>query len=441
MSRRLSVLVVVHGPIAERMSAPEIRGLEMARTLAERHDVALATPNGTGDRRDGVLLLPSGRRRIAEEARGRDVLVAPRVPPWLLAALAGRDTLVVADLYNPFEAERHQLANDPVVRSELAVGRLSQRLQLEFADVVLCAVEPQRAILEAELAALAGARARRPDRPLLRVVPFGIGEDPPPATRRPWREHFPQIGADDVLVLWWGNVWRWFDAVTALRALARVVEDRPDVRLVFTAGRHPVHDRPELNATSEAREEAARLGLLDRHAFFLEEWIAQDVRHEYLLEADIGLTLARDARETTTAARGRYMDYLWAGLPCVLGADDALSERFAAAGFASTVRAGDVEGAAAALRALVDDPSERARRAEAGRALVAEFRWRATVAPLVDALDEIAGTPPARAGRTAALAAGLATYAGRRARHQALVVRRARSGATTTASAATNSST
>src|SRR3954452_1880201 len=104
------------------------------------------------------------------------------------------------------------------------------------------------------------------------------------------------------------------------------------------------------------------MGLLGESVFFLDEWVPQDERHHYLLEADVGLTLHRDTAETAVAARGRYMDYVWAGLPCVLGAGDVLADRFAEAGFAATVASGDVDGAAAALGRLVDDAAEGARR-------------------------------------------------------------------------------
>ena len=44
MSPRQRILLVVYGPIAERMSAPEIRGWEMAKVLARHHDVTVAAP-------------------------------------------------------------------------------------------------------------------------------------------------------------------------------------------------------------------------------------------------------------------------------------------------------------------------------------------------------------------------------------------------------------
>src|SRR3954471_19359428 len=351
MSQRLRILLVVYGPIAERMSAPEIRGWEMAKVLSRHHDVTVAAPGERHDGRDGIRMVASDRRTLLAEAQAHDVLIAPRVPPYLFAGLADSGTRIVADLYNPFEEEHAELVSSRAIRREISLTRMANRMQLRNADVLLCAVEPQRERLEAALDALGPVRGRPP----VEVVAFGLPEDPPPSDVRPMRARFPEIGENDVVVLWWGNVWRWFDAPTALRAFARVAERRGDVRLVFTAGKHPRRDWPVLDASDQARELAAEMGLLGDSVFFLDQWVAQEERHHYLLEADVGLTLHRDTAETAVAARGRYMDYVWAGLPCVLGAGDVLADRFAEAGLASTVAAGDVDGAAAALGRLVDD--------------------------------------------------------------------------------------
>jgi glycosyltransferase involved in cell wall biosynthesis len=414
MSHRLRILLVVYGPIAERMSAPEIRGWEMAKVLARRHDVTVAAPGELHDGRDGIRMVASDRRTLLAEARAHDVLIVPRVPPYLFAGLADSDTLIVADLYNPFEEEHAELTASRAIRREISLTRVANRMQLTFADVLLCAVEPQRERLEAALDA-PGPRARGTRRPPVEVVAFGLPEDPPPSHVRPMRATFPQIRPDDIVVLWWGNVWRWFDAPTALQAFARIAARRDDVRLVFTAGKHPRRDWPVLDASEQARATAAEMGLLGESVFFLDDWVPQEERHHYLLEADVGLTLHRDTAETAVAARGRYMDYVWAGLPCVLGAGDVLADRFAEAGFATTVASGDVDGATAALGRLIDDAAERERRRAASRALADEFRWSATVEPLLRAIDAAAGERPAHLGRRAALGRDLGEYYARKA--------------------------
>src|SRR3954471_14816213 len=161
MSQRLRILLVVYGPIAERMSAPEIRGWEMAKVLSRHHDVTVAAPGERHDGRDGIRMVASDRRTLLAEAQAHDVLIAPRVPPYLFAGLADSGTRIVADLYNPFEEEHAELVSSRAIRREISLTRVANRMQLRFADVLLCAVEPQRARLEGALDAR-GARGGGP---------------------------------------------------------------------------------------------------------------------------------------------------------------------------------------------------------------------------------------------------------------------------------------
>lgn len=383
----------------------------MACTLATRHDVTVATVGGKEEIREGIRIVPAVRAAIVREARRTDAVLAPRLPPYLFAALVGTTPLIVADLYNPFDAERSELMDSAVVRRQVATAQVGHRLQLRFADLILCAVDAQR---EALLDDLARVPARRGPEPPVEVVRFGIPDPPPSSDLRPLRKRFPQIGTEDVVVLWWGNVWRWFDADTAIRATAQIARRRPEVKLVLTAGRSPRGDWPQLTATDAARALAADLGLLDKTVFFLDEWVAQHDRHHYLAEADIGLTLARDTAETTVAARGRYMDYLWSALPCVLGAGDELADRFADAGFALTVPPGDLETAVSKLEALICDPRARERARQAGRALAPAYHWSATVQPLLERLEELGGLHPELARALPAVAPALTEYYARR---------------------------
>src|SRR3954467_4446000 len=98
MSQRQRILLVVYGPIAERMSAPEIRGWEMAKVLARHHDVTVAAPGELHDGRDGIRMVASDRRTLPAGPPPQGVLIVPRVPPYLFAGLADSGTRIVADL-------------------------------------------------------------------------------------------------------------------------------------------------------------------------------------------------------------------------------------------------------------------------------------------------------------------------------------------------------
>jgi glycosyltransferase involved in cell wall biosynthesis len=381
----MRILVVIHGGAGARVTGPEIRGWNLARALAERHAVTVALHDPPAPERDGLRLVAFTRQDLVREARRHDAVVAPVLPPYLYAALRGTDTITVSDQYDPVTLELSVFADQPGIARVIRAQRMIRDVQLRFSDVIACAGESQRGLLVDELAALGNRRA---DLPAVVNVPFGLEPPPPPSTAHPLRDHYPQFGPTDPIVLWWGKVWKWFDAASAIRAFALVVARRPDARLVISAGKAPKAKFDRSERTDQARELSRELDLLDRNIFFLDEWTPYDRRHEYLQDADLGITMHADTPEAPFAARARYMDYLWAGVPCVLARGDEIADRFGAAGFARLVDPGDHAAAAAAMLTLIDGADERSAARAAGTRLAEAYQWSALAAPLADAIEE-----------------------------------------------------
>jgi glycosyltransferase involved in cell wall biosynthesis len=380
------VLIIIQGEPGDKPAGPEIRGWEIAKAFAAHHDVTVIADVPGEQTREGIRLVPRTRRRLVSEALRHDVVVGPLLPPFLLLALAARRQVRVADLYDPVDLELSTLGDGWRVRRLTVQRRKLRQMQLRSADVVVCANEPQRERVVDDL-----ARVRRSDGgPRLTLAGMGLPEPPEVVEEHPLREHFDAIGATDPLVLWWGSVWRWLDAGTAIRAIERLAQRRPDVRFVITVGPPPNERTATLNAAAEARELARRRGLEGRHVFFLEEWVPYAQRDRYLRDADVGLTLHTSADESPLAARARYMDYIWAGLPSVLARGDVVADQMAAAGAATLVEPGEVEATADALDALLGDDDARAAASAAALELAGELRWSALLAPLVASVDELA---------------------------------------------------
>ena len=386
MSRRRPRRVLVHaaGELGDCLAGPEIRALEFAKALSAEHEVTLAAQRSHGGERDGIRVVPSTRRRLLREATRHDAVLSPCMPPFLLALRALlRRPLMIADQYDPHEQElatlQHGGERTRALRSRAAI----QALHLRHADIVLCASQPQRAEL---LGAARGLDLRGTD-PV--VVPFGIPVAPPASVSSPLREHFPQLLDGDTIVLWWGTPWRWLDAETPVRAFASIADSRPDLKLVITAGK-PQNAQAErqFDVSAEIRALARELGVLDRTVLFLEEWIPYEQRYDFLREADIGLTLHHHADEARLAVRSRYMDYLSAALPCVLGRGDETAEELGGAGFATLLEDPDPEALVAALLELADDPSAMSAAHAAGRARAAERQWGAVGSRLRRAVTE-----------------------------------------------------
>ena len=390
----MRILVMVNGAGGSRVTGPEIRGWAMARALGERHDVTVTVHDPAATSADGLRQVPFSRKTLVREARRHDAVVAPVLPPYLFAALRGTSTITVSDQYDPVTLELSVFRDQPGIARVIKAQHMIRDAQLRFADVIACAGERQRALLLEELDALPNRRGAPPS---VVSVPFGLPDPPPSSTTHPVRAAFPEIGPDDPLVLWWGKVWKWFDAATAIRAFALVAAHRPDARLVISAGKAPKAKFDRSERTEDARELARELGLLGRNVFFLDEWTQYDRRHEYLQDADIGLTLHADTPEAPFAARARYMDYLWSAVPCVLASGDEVADRFGAAGLARLDAPGATEDAAEAILRLIESPQEREAARAAGRALAEEYRWSALVRPLAQAIEERAevGSRPA----------------------------------------------
>jgi glycosyltransferase involved in cell wall biosynthesis len=401
----LKILVLIRGGVGPQMRAPGIRAWEMAKVLAGSHDVTVAASTPREEKRDGVRLIPNSRRRLVREARHHDVLIAQGVPPYLLVALANSGTRLVADLYYPAERELASETDRPEVARFLARALAFRRLQLRFADLVLCSGERQKEDLLADSERLA---PWRPEPPPVQPIPFGIPGEPPTSTEQPIRERIPEIGASDPLVLWWGEIWPWFDAEAAIRSFASVLRRGLSAKLLFASGRATSWDKAP---TERARSLAASLGLLGRDVFFLDDWVPYENRHAYLQEADVGLTLHKHAREASLAMRSRYMDYLWASLPCVVGAGDELGEQFEHVGFGRAVQPDSTEDVADALTALLQDRAARERAGEAGRRLAESYRWPAVVQPLLESVEELVGRERPRAMRRSVLYHSKAYYA------------------------------
>lgn len=417
----MRVLVIMQGGAGGRLTGPEIRAWALAKALAEDHAVTVAVDDPAAATRDGLRLISNHRRELLGQARRHDAVIATAVAPYLLAALRYERTVTVSDQYDPVWLETGVLTQHPGIARQLRAQLMMRDAQVRYADVVVVAGSAQRSLLLDELDRVGDAR---PTRPRIVTVPFGVPDPPERPTGRPLRAAFPEIGRHDPVVLWWGKVWKWFDAETAIRAFARVVERRPDARLVITAGKSPKAEFDVSNQTRDARELSQSLGLLGRNAFFLDEWTPYDSRHEYLLDADVGLTLHGNTAEAPFAARARYMDYLWSALPCVLASGDETASTFGEAGFASLVAPGDVDGTARAILRLLEDPSSRKAAQAAAARLAEQYRWSAIVKPLARAIAD-AHAGPRRDPQRRLLRTVSRYYMHRTVDHAAAIVRSA----------------
>ncbi len=377
------MLIIVQGKLDERPAGPVIRGTEIARSLAARHDVTIAASVDRPSEYERIRVVPRARRSLLAAIREHDAVIGPLLPPYLLCALARNPCLRVADLYDPVDLEVATLSSGTRARRALETQQLLRALQLRWSDVVVCANERQRERAARDIEQM----GRRDGGPILINLPMGIAEpsEAVATNEHPLRRRFG-ISENDPVVLWWGSVWRWLDAGTAIRAIGQVAKRLPRLRFIITAGPPPARVDP-LNAASDARDLARDLGLLGRNVFFLDEWVPYEERNAYLNDADLGLTLHGATREATLAARARYMDYLGASLPSVLAEGDELADEMAAARASWLVPARDERATARAIEQVLLDRTQLASAREGCRAMAARYRWSALTEPLVAQIE------------------------------------------------------
>ena len=389
------LLIISHDVVGSRMAGPGIRAWEMARVLAAQQPVTLIAPHPI-DRAAPSLTCGSyawgDAASLAPWLRGADVVLANGYVLRVHPELARIAQPLALDLYDPVLLENLELFRAAPADRRTAQYEEDRALlarQLAVGDFLLCATERQRdlylgALMLSGRVTPARVDADRQLRGLIDVVPFGLPAEPPAKQRPALRGVIPGIGADDPLLLWTGGLWDWMDPLTLIEALPLVVARHDSVRLVFLAGRHPGTVQT-MQIPQAARARAAALGLLDRHIFFYDQWVPYEQRADFLLEADIAVSLHRDHLETTYAAvRSRFLDHLWAGLPSVVTDGDAAADLVRRHRLGQVVRAEDTASVAAALDRLIGDGAERRVCGDNARALATTFTWERVLQPILN---------------------------------------------------------
>ena len=392
------VLIVCNDRVARTMAGPAIRCWEMARLLsASGHEVRLSGPRHSKPEPADFQVLVGTERALIEQERWADVLV---VQGFVLAknpVLARTRKHLVVDLYDPYPIETletHASRSLGYQTSNYWPTLATLTLQLQVGDFFLCASERQRDFWMGSLLAANRLNPRtlgqdRLMRRLVDVAPFGTASEPPSHSGRPAaRGVLPGIEKDSRLAIWAGGVYNWFDPLSLVSAWPAVLRAVPEARLLFLGMRHPNPMNPKMEVAAQTVQLAEKLGLRDTSIVFNGEWVPYDRRQDFLLEADLGVSTHFENLETRLSFRTRFLDYIWAGLPCVATEGDVFAEWIAASGTGRVVPYRDTEAIATAMVELFTDESER--RACAARVVAARpfYTWEHALAPLVRYCDQ-----------------------------------------------------
>ena len=394
-SRSTRVLVITGDPIGVKMAGPAIRAWHIAHALSGVAEVTLVSLSG-----HDVMDVPFAQRTVrpyddramAKLEKAHDVIVFQGDAMDVFSSIRDSTKVIVADVYDPMHLEQLEQGREQGVEGwtrqvQGATDILNE--QLGRADFLMCASERQRHFYLGQLAALGRLTpATYVDDPdfsnLISVVPFGLEERFPASSGAAMRGIVPGIGPDDKILLWSGGLYNWFDPLTLIRAVADAATRHDDLRLFFLGTRNPNPAVPEMGIVAESRALAGELGVLGKSVFFNDSWVDYADRHNYLAEADIGVSTHFAHVETTFSFRTRILDYLWASLPMVVTRGDHFAELVEREGLGIAVDAEDVAGLAAGLEAMLYEPGRAESASIAIAAVRPRFIWATVLEPLVD---------------------------------------------------------
>ncbi len=387
------VLVVTGEPISSKLAGPAIRAWEMAAALSPEHPVRLLSTEGvSGVSDDRFEIVHAQGDALRAHTDWADVIVFQGFllegAPWLLES----DKILVADIYDPMHLEQLEQARDlgPEGRRE-AISAVTEVLnrQLARADFFLCASEKQRDFWIGQLAGLGRINPLTVGSgegldSLIAIVPFGIQDDDPVQRHHGIRGVVEGIGPDDKVIIWGGGVYNWFDPLTLVRAVSRLSERHPDVRLYFMGMKHPNPGVPDMHIAWETKKLSEELGLTGTHVFFNSGWVPYAQRADVLMDADVGVSTHFEHVETEFSFRTRILDYLWTDLPIVATTGDSFGNVLDSEDIGRGVPPRDVDALAHALEEMLYD-EEAVVRVRANVARYAEqFRWSRVLRPLLD---------------------------------------------------------
>ncbi|MBK9112806.1 MAG: glycosyltransferase [Nitrospira sp.] len=314
------VLLISNDVIGMQMAGPGIRTWELAKLLATEHTVTLLTPTRTDLQHPRISTQVSTQDCVRACADMHDVVIGQGQILSRYPFLLGHSIVKVVDLYDPSPVGYLETTQPHTIKGQLESHHALVREHYNYlraGDVFLCASERQWDFWAGMLMAAGRInpvvyRSDRMLRSLLIVAPFGVPARAPGHRRRVLKGVWPGIDPDDVVLLWGGGLWEWFDPMMAVEAMSIVGRRRTDIKLFFAGVKRPNASVTTSHTADQTIALAEQLGVANRLVFF-NDWVAYEDRENFLLEADLGLNIHRDNLETRFSFRTRMMDYFWAG--------------------------------------------------------------------------------------------------------------------------------
>lgn len=392
------ILVVSNDIVARHMAGPAIRCWEFANVLSQhQHEVTLATPN-VGDINSLRFALASYRdnKELEKLIDSAEVILTQGAAVVVYPSLVRHDRIIVVDFYDPFLIEviyrcQHAEAKHvPWEKHKFHLYLSAINIQSRIGDFFLCANEAQRYYWLGHLSSMGRLNPvtyfdnDQVLTNLINIVPFGLSSEPPTHTKQVLKGVWPGINAEDKVILWGGGLYDWFDPLTLIRAMKEVVAIKPHTKLVFLGIRHPNPDVEPTQTAKQAMALAKELDLLDQTVFFYPYWVPYEERHNFLLEADVGVSTHFASIETELSYRTRILDYIWASLPVITTQGDSLATLIQTHNLGRVVEAENVPQLTKAILQILTSPDFKTFSRQNFLSVAASMTWTEVCKPLIN---------------------------------------------------------
>ncbi|MCE5328890.1 glycosyltransferase family 4 protein [bacterium] len=390
---RKKLLLISYDFIGQNMAGPGIRFYELSKILANYCDVILASPNRIDIDTPGfkTIMYETGNfKTLQRNVENSEMILIQGHLLYYFPFLRNFKGKIIIDLYNPFNLESLEMYRNENLSERVRIDKNNLNIlnmQLSIGDFFICASEKQRDYWIGMLTALGRVNPYNYDndsslRKLIDVVPFGIPSDTPEHNKEMIRTAFPQVKAEDKIVLWGGGIWNWLDPLTAIKAMWELTRHRTDVKMIFIGIKHPDPKLPEMQKCIEAINLSKELDLLGEYVFF-NEWTPYDLRQNFLLESDLGLSIHQKRIETEFSYRTRAMDYIWARLPIVTTEGDSIAKLVKEENIGEVVKYENAQNLSRVMDSILSNKSLREIYKKNLQKIAPRFTWNNIAKPLI----------------------------------------------------------
>lgn len=388
------MLIISYDIVGRQMAGPGIRFYEFSKILSNYIDVTLAAPNKIDIDTEGFKTIfydVSNYRNLKKYAETCDIILIQGYILYYFPFLKNFRGKIIVDLYNPFNLESLEMYRNSSMAERLRIDKNNidlLKFQLSVGDFFICASEKQRNYWLGMLNAMGRVNPYSYDsdntmRKLIDVVPFGIPSIPPRHTGEAIKKVMPGVKDEDMIILWGGGIWNWLDPITIIKAIWEITRDRKDIKLVFSGIKHPDPKLPEMKKCIDAINLSKELELFDKNVFF-NEWVPYEIRQNFLLESNIGVSIHQERIETEFSFRTRVMDYIWAKLPIITTEGDSIAKIVKEENIGEVVKYENTHQLAKVIESMLVNRSLKEIYKKNLEKIIPRFHWENVTRPLVE---------------------------------------------------------